>query len=268
MKRQFTFLLCVTILTISCNRYQYVTIESQHAKSNAGQELVMENDSFNITYNFYGRNIPIEMKILNKLNKPVYVDWKRSSLIVDGKAVSYMPENLNIAGSSTGSSVAWTKDMASHTASFAASAALPVDWQLIPPQSHIIRMPLGVTSGLRVPDSQFVRAKVALNDGFKKSVKKAEFTFDNTPLRFKSFLTFQVGDGVAQQMVFYEHEFYVSRVVSSNVYPGHFILGREKQGNQSYLQYSTGAGVGILTGVLVVGVVAAVVGSENTDKEK
>lgn len=240
-------ILIASILTVSCNRYQYFTIGSKDARTNEAQELIVENDSFSITYNFNGLNAPVHMKVFNKLDRPVYLDWKRSSLIVNGQAISYMPGSLKISGAGSGSSFALTDNAAAYDGSFSATAELPVDWQLIPPQSYIIRIPLSVTSEFfkNVPDSMFSLVRVPLNDGSIGAVRTAQFSSSNTPMRFKSFLTFQVGDAIPGASVAYNHEFYISELVRTGIRPKKYMLDREQQGNQAYLQKISGFGKGL-----------------------
>lgn len=257
-------ILTLSVLTVSCSRYQYVTISSENARINESQELVMENDSFSITYNFYGADAPMHMVVQNKLNKPVYIDWKRSSLIINGQASSYMPGTMNISGSTSGTSVALTRGMSMHSGSFSATAALPEDWQWLPPKTHTTKAAGSVLPGFfnQLPDSQFMRMKIPLNDGHNHWVKEAKFTPDNTPYRFKSFLTFQIGEPGAQQMVYYEHEFYISALWQTGSSPSTIMLGRDKQGNRAYLQKITG-GAAVVAGVVVGAAVLAVAIAES-----
>lgn len=260
MKSQF-LLAAVCLLTVSCSRYQYFTIQSQHAKTNEAQELVIENDSLVITYNFNGLGAPVQVKVENKLNKPVFVDWKRSSLILDSQAVSYMPEAVNIAGSTSGSSLALTRDVAVHGSDFYATATIPADWQMVPPRTYISKTTLYVTKGFfnNVPEYMYYRKSVDVAPGRIKKMKMADFTVENTPMRFRSFLTVQIPEGTAQHMVFYEHEFYISNLVETNSGPDLLPLDKKKGGNRAYVRKTTGAGAGLaMLGVAaVVGVMVA-----------
>src|SRR4051812_46882763 len=87
------------LLCISCSRYQYATINgSSGITTNDKLEFVAENDSLRLVYNFNGANAPINITIQNKLQKPVYIDWQRSALIVNDKAISYVLSELKIEG--------------------------------------------------------------------------------------------------------------------------------------------------------------------------
>ena len=57
-----------------------------------------------MVYNFNGINAPINITIQNKLQVPVYIDWQRSALIVNDKAISYVPGELKINGGFHGGS--------------------------------------------------------------------------------------------------------------------------------------------------------------------
>ena len=46
-----------------------------------GQYFEYENDTISVTYSFWEMNGTIEMLIRNKLNQPIYIDWKKCSFI-------------------------------------------------------------------------------------------------------------------------------------------------------------------------------------------
>lgn len=56
---------------------------------NSQGEFVLEGDSINVIYNFNGENAPITVGVYNKMSKPIYVDWRKSGLVIDGNVVTY-----------------------------------------------------------------------------------------------------------------------------------------------------------------------------------
>jgi len=82
LKLFFVGFVSIIILT-SCSQYQCVYINSNLPKSES-KEFVNETDSFLIKYSFARENFGVEITILNKLEKPVYIDWGRTTLIVNG----------------------------------------------------------------------------------------------------------------------------------------------------------------------------------------
>jgi hypothetical protein len=57
-------------------------------------ENIFENDSIKITYSFWASNGVMSFSIYNKLNKPIYIDWKNSSLILNDLKLDYWIDEL------------------------------------------------------------------------------------------------------------------------------------------------------------------------------
>ena len=74
--------ICMSVLT-GCTRYQYVYVNSNLPKSKSS-EFIQENDSFSVKYVFSGENLGVSLTIFNKLSEPVFFDWERSTIFVNG----------------------------------------------------------------------------------------------------------------------------------------------------------------------------------------
>lgn len=247
------------VLCISCARYQYSTISSAGVAMNDKQEFIAENDSLLILYNFNGANAPIHITIQNKLQVPVYVDWQRSALIVNDKAISYMPSELKIDGGFGGSSYNYGNRGSGYSVSgghIHATASLPPSVDFIPPQSYLTKNPMGVTNKFieSVPDTAFRRVNYQFAEGFLTPVKMANFTEATSPLRFRSYLTLKVGDST--KSVTYEHSFYLSELITSSYGPETVWLSQAYRGNQFFIREVTGygkamTGFGVIAGAAV-----------------
>jgi hypothetical protein len=81
---KFLLLAVAGIIVLNgCTSYQYVYIESNLPKSEI-KEFVHETDSFQIKYSFYGENFGVKITIHNKLEQPVFIDWGRTTLFING----------------------------------------------------------------------------------------------------------------------------------------------------------------------------------------
>lgn len=250
-------------LLSACSHYQYVTINAPGTERNSNQEFFEEDDSVRIQYNFYGPDAPINLVIENKTNVPVYVDWSRSALIVNDKAISYVSNVVPIEGTYNGSTVNWGyPGYTSSSGSIYATATLPDNVSFIPPKSYINKSPMSVTNQLMVaPDSAFRMERMTLNDGSIIRVRHALFTEQSSPLHFKSYLTLTFGDR-SEKTVAYQRSFYISEVYDSGTDPETFLENRER-GDQFYLRESTGAGSGfaVVAGIALLS--AASMGPQN-----
>src|SRR5437879_399347 len=86
--------ICSTLIFCSCSKFQYVTLQSSIPVQSKG--FVIENDSVKITYSFKGQNCPVQVEVYNKLEKPVYLDWKKSALIMNEERFSFWEDKTSI----------------------------------------------------------------------------------------------------------------------------------------------------------------------------
>lgn len=224
------------LFCISCTTFQYVTVSSSGVTKNDRNEFVVENDSLQLIYNFSGQNGPIKVSIYNKLDVPVYIDWQRSALIVNDKTVPYVPGEVKIEGSFSGSTyTSRYSHYGSTSGSIQATAYLPPTVDFIPPRAIINKTTINITSGYNayIPDADFQKVKYPVVDGFTVNVKKAAFTEGNSPLHFRSFISYAVGESSTKLYTF-EHSFFVSEVISSGSSPEMLFMNVGSRGDQYY----------------------------------
>lgn len=261
-------LVVLVAFTASCSQYQYITLNSKDAKKTEtySSEFVIENDSMQITYNFIGLNAPVNIKVTNKLDKPIAIDWKRSALIVNDRAISYVLDTLRTSGHALTSTANWSRDWSTSFTSFSATTPLPLDWEMIPPKSYITRVPMGVTNAF-VEDAykaSFKKVKRYANDGSQVIVKEADFTEETSPLRFRSYLTVLTeGNGSINPVVF-EHSFYAANYTNTLLNPSEMSMGR------AYVKKATafGTGFAVVAGVAVIGTAAALDARNQADNNQ
>jgi hypothetical protein len=225
------------LFCVSCTTFQYVTVSSSGIAKNDRNEFVVENDSLRLVYNFSGYNGPIKISIQNKLGVPVYIDWQRSAVVVNDKTVPYVPGEVKIEGSFQGSSYN-NKNTGGYRVSsgnLQATAYLPPTVDFIPPRAIINKTTICITSGYneRIPDADFPKSKYPVLNGFTVNVKKAAFTEATSPLRFRSFITYAIGESGAKLFTF-EHSFFVSEVMSSGNSPEMMFINIGSRGDQYY----------------------------------
>lgn len=261
--RQFLPYAIFCFLSSSCSTYQYMTVNSNNIQQNDKKEFLLENDSISLKYNFNGARGPINLEVKNKLGKPVYIDWKRSALIINDRAISFAPGSLTVSTSSSTSVTApltgnrHLNDVSTST-SAQSTVEFPGDREFIPPTAKVNRMPMYVTGGfLDAPaGTEFKRVKLGEGSGYPVTVKMASFSETNSPLRFTSYLTLYV-DGDMDKPVVFKHDFYISELLNTGKEPSFFRAIANNEGNFCYVSKSTGAGAAIGL-VALVGVVAVI----------
>lgn len=232
---------------IACNRYQYSSVSSSQLDKNEINELVFENDSLKIVYNFMGQDLGPEIFIENKLQEPVYIDWRESALVVNGHSHSYAPIQVDLYGN-------------------ALQGLLPgmqstID--LIPPRANVNKTPLVIAQYYNkdIPKSDLHNVRYTAA-GISRPVKTAIFSEGSSPMRFSSYISYMVGRS-NNAPLHMEHSFYISSIMNARAAPP-AIMQNGNHGNQFYTSKLTAGGT--VGAVLAVGAVAA--GVLITDKIK
>lgn len=224
----------------SCSTYQYITLDSPQLPKNDKNQLTFENDTLRLTYNFTGKGGPLNVKIYNKTDQPLYVNWKKSALIRDERSTSLYNNYIMVSGAASAASYRIGKYAASRT-NIAATVALPEGMDFIPPSSAISKDLLnlertGILSA-EVPDT-LQEKKIRETDGMQLAAyKQLHYAEDQSPFHFKSYITFSIGNNNPQEFT-ETTSFYVGEVCQTHSAPELFPLYRQ-QGDQLYIKVSS-----------------------------
>ncbi|MNJ97116.1 hypothetical protein D3C87_148580 [compost metagenome] len=248
--------ICFLSLT-SCSKYYISTISSTNMPRNEKTgEFQLENDTVKIFYSFAGESAPVKVTVHNKLSVPLYVDWAKSSLIYQGKALSYIPQQMAFAAdlsliSANGSYLSFANgDIKGQLES-------PKDIAFIPPNTSIETTTLFLNTPIFMGFSDSLyKEKEMLNsaNGLTK-VKSGNFTKSNSPLIFRSYLTLFSKEGDLVKPFAFDQEFYVSKSVRTYVKPQNLTDYSENNLNVFYISKKTKYGK-IMGPVAVIGVIA------------
>jgi len=131
------------ILFNSCVHYQYSRIRSDIYQSDA-REFVVENSGVTVKYFFSGQNCPVHIEIHNRQSKPVYVDWSRSSVIINGERYSYWKDTAVVNASVSSSEINWSKTVSTESGDVKGTISRGEKISFIPPRSFIKVNPLNM----------------------------------------------------------------------------------------------------------------------------
>lgn len=77
------------LLLSSCSNYvQIYTVNSNNVQKQ-NNEVFFENDTVKINYYFWAERGVLAFSIFNKLDKPLYIDWKKSAIIFNNLKFNY-----------------------------------------------------------------------------------------------------------------------------------------------------------------------------------
>lgn len=230
----------------SCSNYFYTTLNSNDriGSYDENKDYVLENDSVIVSYCFYGEDAPVTIRIYNKLDEPLYVDWQRSALIVGDMATSFYKENVPIRGVTQSNSQSssyrwghgWTDTYSSSSGSFSGEMVVPRGTEFIPPKSKIEAslLKLEKLPFKELPKEIFATQRFARLNNQVIDLKSATFTEEDTPLRFRIYLSLFTGKETLKYRT-YETSFYISKLVKAgNLKPHEFREGQGQDGNFFY----------------------------------
>ena len=271
MERLTLVLLAITsLLFTSCSStYYYSTLNTLNedvVKVDNG-DFLFENDSLWIAHCFKGEDAPIQITVFNKLDVPLFVDWNRSSLILNNIAHPYNDGRVTYVGNTEG--VAHEDIFFNgvyHTySSLEATMHTPQHVSFIPPKTMVTHSTLRLAARFdEIKDKEYVKARLGTTQNEVVEMKRIGYNEQNTPLRFASYLTIYAKPENVQA---YNTHFYVTNLMKTQVKPEHLPADMADRGDTFYQQKRpNNTGWHILAGTaLVAGSIAIDVWVSNDD---
>lgn len=202
--------------------YSYLNTETPTTTKVENGDFVFENDSLWIAHSFNGENAPIQITVYNKLNVPMYVDWGRSALIIQDQAISYEGNVMRFEGSAN----TYLNSPDRAISDMTGMMSLPSNVSFIPPRTKVSNSNLNLNFGLQSIIRQPYRdAHMGNKLGEKRSVKRSDFSAEDAPFKFTSYVTIYTSPDKPQS---YEQDFYIASLIKTNA-----IAPRELPGDMS-----------------------------------
>lgn len=190
MRTLFFLGLCVAALSACTPKAQLVTLRGNNVKP-APEGLVLDTDTLTLRYNFSSERGQMRILVINKLNQPLYIDWKRSAFIIGQDKLDYWYDvaDVNLTGSSFSG---WYSRYTIGSITGTISKEDPVTF--IPPHTKIEKQQFVVfpNGALRLPGKpEIVQEKSKTNPDSKKPVPVSVFNYslEQSPLQFRNYLT-------------------------------------------------------------------------------
>ncbi len=238
MKKHFIlFPFGILVTLVSCvNYYQLYKINPEASLKTEKQFIVYENDTLSVTYNFWAEKGVLSFAIFNKTNKPLYIDWKKSSYILNLQKLNFWVDETSIEVNST----ARTHQRSTYDNYIYQG----INTQAIPYQyigqtnEYSSSYTKTSTSGIQrkqeritfiapnsfVSNSRYIILKDKIIYGDKSLVRsykspkdsifvyRKKYTESNSPLKFNVFLTFATNENFDNEL-YILNKFYLSEIV-------------------------------------------------------
>jgi len=215
--------LSLLLLLSSCTNYQYLTLEADRATKNDKKEIVWENDSVKLVYNFNGRWGQMSLMAYNKSNEHVYINWKKSALVIGDRSFSLYNPNVKVSGESVDFKVNRNVSYGFTEANF----TLPEGSDFMPPKTYITKQNISLlhTTPVLQTLSNELPAQKTTHEGTNVKFRTTKYEQASSPFAFKLYLTFGIGKESKEFSV--EHLFYVSEAVQSENGPYLMFMGED-----------------------------------------
>jgi hypothetical protein len=217
-------------MAFSCNPYiQVVEVKSNQLVLNEQKELVFENDTLRIRYDFFSENGHIKFSVLNKLKKPLYINWKESAFITGTNSFSYWQDEYISNGYISGYAFDWNSYFSSFGAVIYSVAKRDEQISFLPPGTEMYQLEYIVKPGAFGSFNKGSREEIKDSKGKKTIGIKHRFNEEDAPLKFRNYLTFSTDADSKSTFVFDTH-FWVSEVYKTK---GQYVFKGEYAGHNS-----------------------------------
>lgn len=218
---RLTLLFLVLIATIGCNKkmIQLATLSPKYSKvEKLNDEYVFDNDTVRVTYRFWSDRGKFEFSVENKLKVPIYIDWKKSNLIFNGKPNVYWVDETVIKSTSVTSGVAvrgaYGVGYGSATTSGEAVSRPEERITFLPPSSKIERNEYAIErKSYYAMDLNSTKETVQheAKEGKLTDVYIEEFNPSESKINMTNFITISDSENFENEW-FVSHDFYLSEI--------------------------------------------------------
>lgn len=229
--RIFTILLTTILFGTSCSAtYFYSTINTNdpYTYKTADGIFVQEGDSLDVTYSFFGENAPITIGIVNKMSRPVYIDWRKSGVIIDSIVSPFVgrPDNIQY----------------DEEVDFNRYMNNPQSISYIRPYSKYERqvMELANFNFDKINKDYFASQHTeADRKGRNRQLNSIQYTENESPLLMKTYLSVYEGSSQIYDPLIFESDFYISELIKGGKHSG-IQSFKDKQGDIFFVRYEKG----------------------------
>tara|TARA_R100000306_G_scaffold31558_1_gene33631 strand:- start:16201 stop:16962 length:762 start_codon:yes stop_codon:yes gene_type:complete len=198
-----------------CKSYVQVFETKANNVETVDDTYVYENDSLKITYNLWKEKGLMQFEIYNKLNVPLYIDWRKSSYIDNTVKLNYWEDVEHTNALYLG--YYYKSALLGRRSAGVSNSTKTKDERItfIPPKAKYARSQFYIIPrSFTVLDKNGPSTEVALREGSSKTAKVfyKEYSKESTPRVFRNFLTFSLTEDFTNEF-YIDNEFYISKIL-------------------------------------------------------
>jgi len=210
-------IICLISAGCAAPRVQLISLSTEKIK-NQDKEVIFENDTLIVKYNFYNLDGPITFTIFNKLDIPLYVDWKKSAFIIGSQKIDYWYDTADFNANTSSMSIQWTSWFSTNHGTVNGVISKADRIVFLPPKTEIMNSRYWLHDFYKTKISgitpEVSEEKINFT-GYKTNKKTKIFTFnyteDNAPLKFRNYLTFSTKQDFTDEFHL-DSEFWIDQV--------------------------------------------------------
>lgn len=243
MRNIFIYMILGLLFSSCGTSYYYAQMQSNdpYMEKDVKGNFVVDSDSLSLIYSFHGENAPVKVTVRNKMERPIYIDWRQSYFIFgdnDSNRIS-LGEYFE-------------------------------PWEVM----EVVRKKAEQTKVLfelsnlnfdKTNEELFRNKTVTKADGKTVKLKSIDYNERNTPLYIRSSIALRVGN-VQEEPLYFNQDFYISTLTKSrSVTPKKLAAYANMHGDSFYTRKEHGKGfkqflnvtgqVLIVTGAIAVEVI-------------
>ncbi len=233
--------LFLLFFVIGCSPINYVQVFKTKPTSEITIEddaYIFENDSLKISYDFWQEHGLLSFTVYNKLNIPLYIDWRKSSYVRNEQKLDYWNDIETTNASTEYKTYTWggsrsyynngplpgpatiNSSVSNGSANTTAIKTKPERITFLAPKSKISKQQfvLFPEAGVRLSSETAKYSKLNRTDDTAKmtTLIYRDYPPDETILAFRNFLTLSTSENFANEF-YVDNGFYLNRILTMDL---------------------------------------------------
>jgi hypothetical protein len=218
INRKYTLLLCLILLQVGCTLRNVQVFEtSSKTLKPQNNTFFYENDSIKIVYDFWNQYGLIKFEVFNKTNKPLYIDWKKSSYISNKFKLNYYRDGETIESKSLNANYYFKPNYTPNEIVMGTTSSIVTKEEritFIPPKSKFTKSQFYIlpVNRFALPlSTSFYETERNDNSSKKTIIYLQNYMEENSPSAFRNFLTLSFDESFKSEF-YIDNDFYVDMV--------------------------------------------------------
>lgn len=214
MKVKLFALFLFTLTLHNCSPYiQVFDTSSENIGLTKENNYVLENDSIRVEYNFWEEKGIMSFAVYNKLKKPLYINWQKSSYVQNSNKLNYWEDELITKGTEKIVGRLNYYNFYAQTSVNHSITSKPEKLTFIPPNSNYVKRTFHILpiKELMVKNYSSITVPVINHKYKKKKAFQKKFNKSDSPVSFRNFLTLSYDENFKDEF-YVDNEFYISQV--------------------------------------------------------